>query len=87
MLYWSGGLLLDVVIRERASILKLFASKYEMLLIIKIYCSISFNLAGPVMHYRPAKILVSALSEFGCDKARNLAVQCRRPQNFTMLRL
>jgi len=51
------------------------------------YCSISFNSAGPVTRYRPAEILVSALSEFGRDKARNSAVQRRRPQKFTMLRL
>ena len=52
-----------------------------------VYCSISFNSAGPVTRYRPAEILISALSEFGRDKARNSAVQCRRPQNYTMLRL
>jgi len=44
------------------------------------YCSISFNSAGPMTRYRPAEILVSALSEFGRDKARNSAVQRRRPQ-------
>jgi hypothetical protein len=51
------------------------------------YCSISFNSAEPVTRYRQAEILVSALSEFGRDKARNSAVQRRRPQKFTMLRL
>jgi hypothetical protein len=40
-----------------------------------------------MMYYRSTQILVSAPSEFGRDNARNSAVQCRRPQNFAMLRL
>ena len=51
------------------------------------YCTISFNSAGPVTHYCQAEILFSTLSEFRCDKARNSAVQRRRLQDFTMLRL
>jgi len=38
-----------------------------------------------VTRYRAAENFISALSEFGRDKARNSAVQRRRPQNFTML--
>ena len=59
----------------------------KVVLEIRGYCSISFNSAGPMTRYRPAENLVSALSEFGRDKARNSAVQRRRPQNFTILRL
>ena len=51
------------------------------------YYSISFNSAGPMMCYHSAENLVSALSEFGHDRAKNLAVQYCRLQNFTMLRL
>ena len=39
---------------------------------------ISFNSAGPVTRYRPAEILISALSEFGRDKARNTAPQAAK---------
>jgi hypothetical protein len=46
-----------------------------------IYCTISFNSAGPMMCYCTAEILVLALSEFGDDKARNSAVQHCRLQN------
>jgi len=49
------------------------------------YCSISFNSAGPVTRYHAAENFISALSEFGRDKARNSAVRRRRPQNLTML--
>ena len=47
------------------------------------YCTILFNLAPSVVHYQPAKILISALSEFCHDKARNSAIQHHTPPNFT----
>ena len=49
---------------------------------IGAYCTISFNSAGLMIRYGQAEILLSALSEFCRDKARNSAVQRRRPSKF-----